>query len=914
MEDRMYIALAGNPNCGKTTLFNALTGSNGYVGNWPGVTVEKKEAAWRKDKAVTFTDLPGIYSLSPYSPEEIVSRDYLIKNRPSAVIDLVDSTNLERNLYLTTQILECGLPVVLGLNMLDLLEKSGDKIDTEKLSKELGCGVVQVSALREKNTDALVEKAIAAAKAGKATAPVHVFSDDVESALDKIEAGIKGKCDESLNRWFAIKVFERDAAAIEPLKLTDAELAEFEKLIKAVETAREDDAESIITSDRYEWIARVMDACVVKAPKQLSVSEKIDKVVTNRILGLPIFVVVMTLVYYIAISTVGTAGTDWVNDNLFSDGFFVNGAGEAAYTEAQDDYDSNYYPDQISGFIAAAQDAGVIDDAEADNVTAATDAIANGDEVVTIDDEDVDPQTVVDDFVAKAEAANVVATDVAAHDGDGNYQEVSSSDPDADPEVITSVSGGADEADAEAAVDDGYELVTVPSVNAQQFSDAVAATAEAPDPADYDGYVPSIPAAVTSWLESVGTSPVVESLLVDGIIGGVGSVLGFIPQMFVLFVLLCFLEDCGYMSRVAFVMDRVFRRFGLSGKSFIPMLVSSGCGVPGELATKTIENEKDRRMTIMLTTMIPCGAKQPIIALVMGVLIGGSSAWWVAPFFYFLGVFAIIISGIMLKKTKPFAGEPAPFVMELPDYHMPSIKSWWLHIWDRLSGYLKKAGTIIFAAAVGIWFLSNFGWQNWDGGTGAFGYINIDGAPDNFMDSSLLAAFGNLFTWLFAPLGFAKWEAMASSVSALIAKENLVSTFGVLYGLGDATENSVSMWNGFANMFVTADGVMHTGAMLAFVAFNMLDAPCFAAMGAIRNQMNDPKWFWAAIGYQCGFAWVVGMIINQLWELFALGNFGVWTVIAFVALAAILFQVFRPAPKYDAKDEHILDSLAEAEK
>lgn len=914
MEDRMYIALAGNPNCGKTTLFNALTGSNGYVGNWPGVTVEKKEAAWRKDKAVTFTDLPGIYSLSPYSPEEIVSRDYLIKNRPSAVIDLVDSTNLERNLYLTTQILECGLPVVLGLNMLDLLEKSGDKIDTEKLSKELGCGVVQVSALREKNTDALVEKAVAAAKVGKATAPVHVFSDDVESALDKIEAGIKGKCDESLNRWFAIKVFERDAAAIEPLKLTDAELAEFEKLIKAVETAREDDAESIITSDRYEWIARVMDACVVKAPKQLSVSEKIDKVVTNRILGLPIFVVVMTLVYYIAISTVGTAGTDWVNDNLFSDGFFVNGAGEAAYTEAQDDYDSNYYPDQISGFIAAAQDAGVIDDAEADNVTAATDAIANGDEVVTIDDEDVDPQTVVDDFVAKAEAANVVATDVAAHDGDGNYQEVSSSDPDADPEVITSVSGDADEADAEAAVDDGYELVTVPSVNAQQFSDAVAATAEAPDPADYDGYVPSIPAAVTSWLESVGTSPVVESLVVDGIIGGVGSVLGFIPQMFVLFVLLCFLEDCGYMSRVAFVMDRVFRRFGLSGKSFIPMLVSSGCGVPGELATKTIENEKDRRMTIMLTTMIPCGAKQPIIALVMGVLIGGSSAWWVAPFFYFLGVFAIIISGIMLKKTKPFAGEPAPFVMELPDYHMPSIKSWWLHIWDRLSGYLKKAGTIILAASVGIWFLSNFGWQNWDGGTGAFGYINIDGAPDNFMDSSLLAAFGNLFTWLFAPLGFAKWEALASSVSALIAKENLVSTFGVLYGLGDATENSVSMWNGFANMFVTADGVMHTGAMLAFVAFNMLDAPCFAAMGTIRNQMNDPKWFWAAIGYQCGFAWVVGMIINQLWELFALGNFGVWTVIAFVALAAILFQVFRPAPKYDAKDEHILDSLAEAEK
>ena len=913
MEDRMYIALAGNPNCGKTTLFNALTGSNGYVGNWPGVTVEKKEATWRGDKSVTFTDLPGIYSLSPYSPEEVVSRDYLIKNRPSAVIDLVDSTNLERNLYLTTQVLECGLPVVLGLNMLDLLEKSGDKIDTAKLSEQLGCAVVQVSALRETNTDQLVKTAIDAAKAGKATAPAHVFSSEVEDALDKIEAGIKGKCDESLVRWFAIKVFERDAAAIEPLKLSDAELDEFEKVIKAVETAREDDAESIITSDRYEWIARVMDACVVKAPKKLSASEKIDKVVTNRILGLPIFVVVMTLVYYIAISTVGTAGTDWVNDNLFSDGFFVNPTGAQEYQDAQDEYDGNYYQDQVDGYIAAAQDAGVIDDDEATEVSDAVATLQAPDDAT---DEDLaDAQSTVDDFVSKAEAANVTATDVPAHDGDGNYQEVDPSEgDDAEPQPITKVDGDADAADAEAAVDDGMELVTVPSVTADDFKTALEATENAPDPADYDGYVPSIPTAVSDWLESVGTSPIVESLVVDGIIGGVGSVLGFIPQMFVLFVLLCFLEDCGYMSRVAFVMDRVFRRFGLSGKSFIPMLVSSGCGVPGELATKTIENEKDRRMTIMLTTMIPCGAKQPIIALVMGVLIGGSSAWWVAPFFYFLGVVAIIISGIMLKKTKPFAGEPAPFVMELPDYHMPSIKSWWLHIWDRLSGYLKKAGTIIFAAAVGIWFLSNFGVQGWDGGTGAFGYINVDGAPEDFMDFSLLAGIGNAISWIFLPLGFAKWQATASSISALIAKENLVSTFGVLYGLGDATENSVSMWTGFANMFVDEAGIMHTGAMLAFVAFNMLDAPCFAAMGTIRNQMDNPKWFWAAIGYQCGFAWVVGTIINQLWELFALGSFSFWTIVAFVLLAGILFMLFRPAPKYDSKDEHILDSLAEAEK
>ena len=860
MEDRMYIALAGNPNCGKTTLFNALTGSNGYVGNWPGVTVEKKEANWRRDKSVTFTDLPGIYSLSPYSPEEIVSRDYLIKNRPSAVIDLVDSTNLERNLYLTTQILECGLPVVLGLNMLDLLEKSGDKIDVDALSRELGCKVIQVSALREKNTDELVRLAVEAGKSGQAAAPVRVFSDEVEAALTKIEAGIAGKCEPSLNRWFAIKVFERDAAAIEPLSLTNAELEAFEVDIKAVEQAREDDAESIITSDRYEWIARVMDACVVKAPKKLSTSEKIDKIVTNRILGLPIFVVVMFLVYYIAISTVGTAGTDWVNDNLFSDGFFVNGASAEQYDADTEAWSDNHYADQIAGFISAATDDGIIDEDEATEVS---DAVAAYQE----DSEDADALATIDEFEAKA--AGLTATDVVITDEDGNDTD----------EVIDSVS-------------------------ATDFQAALEGSLEEPDAADYDGFVPSIPTAVSDALDNAGASDAVKSLVVDGVIGGVGSVLGFIPQMFVLFVLLCFLEDCGYMSRVAFVMDRVFRRFGLSGKSFIPMLISSGCGVPGVLATKTIENEKDRRMTAMLTTMIPCGAKQPIIALVMGVLIGGSDGWWVAPMFYFLGVAAIIVSGIMLKKTKAFAGEPTPFVMELPDYHFPSLKSWWLHIWERVSAYIKKAGTIIFAASVVVWFLSNFGFTD-----AGFGFL-VDGN----VEQSLLKAIADCISWIFVPLGADNWMSAAASINALVAKENLVSTFGVLFGLGDATENSLSMWGGFASMFTDASGIMHAGAMCAFVAFNMLDAPCFAAIGTIRRQMDDPKWFWGAIAYQCGFGWVVGMIINQLWELFVLGNFGVWTVVAFVALAAILFQLFRPAPKFEGKDEHILDSLAEAEK
>ncbi len=886
-----FIGLAGNPNCGKTTLFNELTGSNGYVGNWPGVTVEKKQAKWRADKDVTFVDLPGIYSLSPYTPEEVVSRDYIVNERPDALIDLIDVTNLERNLYLTTQVLEAGRPVVIGLNMCDLLKERGDKVDVAKLSERLGVTVLEVSALHNTGVDELVRAAIAAKKP---SVGVKCFSAEVEDALQKIASMISGSCDSDLSRWYSIKVFERDADAIKPLNLTKEQLAAIEPVIKAVEEARDDDSESIITSDRYDWISETMAACVVKAPKKLTTSEKIDKIVTNRILGLPIFVCVMVLVYYIAISTVGTAATDWVNDNLFGDGFFVNSAGQEQYEADTDDWASNNYGDQVDGFIAAAEDAGM-DTADVNDAVAA----------LADDPEDADALATVEDFAKDAEAKGVVATDVPVHDEDGNYLATSDGSDEAEP--VTTV-----DADDNPVLADGQTLEVIDSVDADQFVAAVEGTTEEPAAEDYDGYVPSVPGAVEGWLDDAGASDVVKSLVIDGIIGGVGSVLGFIPQMFVLFVLLCFLEDCGYMSRVAFVMDRVFRRFGLSGKSFIPMLISSGCGVPGVLSTKTIENEKDRRMTAMLTTMIPCGAKTPIIALVMGVLIGGSDAWWVAPMFYFMGIAAIIISAIMLKKTKPFAGEPAPFVMELPNYHFPTIKSWWLHVWERVSAYIKKAGTIIFAAAVVVWFLSNFGFATWDGGNGAFGFLQgMDGAGDDYMDFSLLAAIGGFLGIIFAPLGADTWQATAASISALIAKENLVGTFGALYGLGDATENSVSMWQGFAAMFTDPQGVLHAGAMCAFVAFNMLDAPCFAAMGTIRRQMDDAKWFWFAIGYQCVFGWVVGLIINQLWELFVLGNFGFWTIVAFVLLAGILFQLFRPTPKWDKKDDKILTDLTQ---
>ncbi len=727
----LHIALAGNPNCGKTTLFNLITGANGYVGNWPGVTVEKKEAPLSRDKGVLITDLPGIYSLSPYSPEERVSRDYLMSGEADVVVQVLDATNLERNLYLALQVIETGLPVVVALNMADLVEKSGDKIDVPALEKSLGCPVVMISALKNKGVEELIAAAKRTATAQRADARL-AFDRAIEDVLGAVEAELPASVADDARRYYAVKLFERDAEAAGDLALSAEATARVESLIAACERDCDDDAESIITGERYGLIAHIVDGCLKKAPAKMSTSEKIDRIVTNRWLGLPIFAFIMFGVYYLAISTFGTAMTDWVNDNLFGDGWELFGAA-----------------------------------------------------------------------------------------------------------------------------------------------------------------MPSVPALFEGWLSAAGASDMVISLVCDGIVAGVGAVLGFIPQMFVLFVLLSFLEDCGYMARVAFVMDRVFRRFGLSGKSFIPMLVSTGCGVPGVLATKTIENEKDRRMTVMTTTFIPCGAKLPVIALVMGALIGDAESTWIAPLFYFLGVFAVIVSGVMLKKTRLFAGRPTPFVMELPAYHMPSPRSWALHVWERVSAYIKKAFTIIFASTIVVWFLSSFGVFE-----GAFGYLpSMAGVPEEYTDHSLLALVAGAVSWIFAPLGFDTWQATAMSVTGLVAKENVMATAASLLHLADATETDPSLWSAFAALFPSA------GAIAAFGAFNLLCAPCFAAMGTIRAQMGSAKWTAIALGYECGFAWVVGLMINQFY-LAALGEFSVWTVVAAACALLILFQLFRPMPSY-AWDEGV---------
>ena len=835
-DSQIHVALAGNPNCGKTTLFNLITGANGYVGNWPGVTVEKKEAKLLSDKSVTITDLPGIYSLSPYSPEEVCSRDYLMSGEPDVVVQVVDATNLERNLYLALQVIETGLPVVVALNMADLVEKNGDKIDTDKLSKKLGCPVMLISALKNKGVTELFEQ-VKKSAATKGNTGEHKFDSSIEDVLVHIENQLPASVPAEKKRYYAVKLFERDADATKLVNLTADASARVEELVAQCEKDCDDDAESIITGERYAVIAHIIDECMTKAPAKMSTSEKIDRVVTNRFLGLPIFIVIMWAVYYIAVSTLGGTVTDFTNDQLFGeDGWFVLGMGRDAYDEATGEYTQAQA--EIAAFIEAADSEGV-------DVSAYNDAV---------DAEDAD---------AAATALKAIAADPAAK----------------------SVKG-----EVEGDEDEGTEDATV---TASQAVDDLEVTE--PEAADFGPFVPGITTLASDALVAGGSSEdsLVHSLVCDGIIGGIGAIFGFVPQMFLLFVMLSFLEDCGYMARVAFIMDRVFRRFGLSGKSFIPMLVSSGCGVPGVMATKTIENEKDRRMTVMTTTFIPCGAKLPIIALLMGSIIGDSSAGWISPLFYFLGVFAVIASGLMLKKTKMFAGRPTPFVMELPAYHFPAIRSWALHVWERCWAFIKKAGTVIFASTVVVWFLSNFGVID-----GQFGFLPSLTDAEEFMDYSVLAMLGNLIAWIFAPLGFSTWQACALTVSGLVAKENVVATAGSLLALGsEVSETDAGLWSAFANMFPTM------GACVAFGAFNLLCAPCFAAMGTIRNQMNSGKWTAIAIGYECAFAWVVGLIINQFYGLIVNGEFGVWTAVAIVAFVAMLIQIFRPMPKFAWTDE-----------
>lgn len=868
---RIRIALAGNPNCGKTTMFNDLTGANQYVGNWPGVTVEKKEGKYTKDKDVTVTDLPGIYSLSPYSPEEIVARDYLLDGDPDVVINLIDATNLERNLYLTTQILELGLPVVIALNMMDLVEKNGDKIDVDKLSRELGCPIVPTSALKGRGMDELVKTAIELGKKGVPAAPQIRFSDEIETALAKIIDVLGSRVSSATARWFAIKVLEGEERTISQLKLTDANKKTVDAIRDALETELDDDAESIVTSARYDEIAGVVDDTVKKSTKGMSTTQKIDRVVTNRFLGLPIFIVIMFFVYWLAVSVGGGVVTDWANDGISGDGWLYTG-GEA-FDEATAEYEDAQA--QITAYVENILGEDEVSGLPSDDAQEVLDALALAEPEAPEDATDVDAMAEYEDAVAEYDDAQAT---IAAFDEEAQAKhavatmEVEGDDGEVEEQAITF-------ADYQAALE-----------------------VEEPDPSDgsWGLWIPGLGAIIGNALEAADVAPWLQSLVMDGIVAGVGAVIGFIPQMVILFLLLGFLELCGYMSRVAFIMDRIFRKFGLSGKSFIPMLIASGCGVPAVMATKTIENEKDRRMTIMTTTMIPCGAKMPIIALVFGAIASGNSdaTWYVAPMFYFMGVIAIIISGIMLKKTKLFAGETTPFIMELPQYHMPGVKNILLSMWERVKGYIIKAGTIIFLSTIVIWFLMNFG----DAGEG-FGLLDSE-APD-YMEYSLMAGLGNLLAWIFAPLGFANWQATATAVTGLVAKENVVATVGIITQLGDFGEADPQLWYGFAQMLGGS-----TAAIVAFCAFNLLCAPCFAAIGTIWREMGTAKWTWFTIGYMTIFAWCVGLMFYQFGGLLT-GEIGfnVWTVVAIVVLAGMLFQIFRPMPTFDKKKDKVAGEL-----
>ncbi len=767
------LALAGNPNCGKTTLFNALTGSNQRVGNWPGVTVEKKEGKWKSDKSVTVTDLPGIYSLSPYTLEEVVARSYLIEERPDAIVNLVDATNIERNLYLTTQLMELGIPVVVALNMMDVVRKKGDKIDSAKLAKRLGCEVVEVSALKGDGLSELMTRAAEAAKTGKAVEGREKFSAGVEAALAQIAAAAGPAIPQGSERWFSVKLLERDEKVLETVELSADARREIETVTAALEAEQDDDSESIITNERYGFIASAVADCVKKRRTGLSTSDRIDRVVTNRVLALPIFAAVMFLVYAIAMGSfsfsVGTKGTDWANDGLFGEGWFVP-------------------------------------------------------------------------FTADTEAWE---------EASGAFEEASL--------IIEAYEAG--ETEAYAYDDESGETEAIP-VNEEAYAEAL--LVEEPDPSAYGTWVPGIPVLVGNALGSAGCNEVVSSLVLDGIIGGVGAVLGFVPQMLVLFLLLAILEDVGYMSRVAFIMDRIFRRFGLSGKSFIPMLIATGCGVPGIMASRTIEQDRDRKMTIMTTGFIPCGAKMPIIALFAGALFGGSALVAVSAFF--IGIAAVVISGILLKKFKAFAGEPAPFVMELPAYHAPSVGGVLRAMWERGWSFIKRAGTVILLSSIVLWFLQSFGVVN-----GALGMV-----ADN--NDSLLAAVGSVIAVVFAPLGFGSWQGAVAVLTGLIAKEEVVGTLGVLYP-GNLTAEI-----GLAFTGVTA---------YSFMIFNLLCAPCFAAMGAIKREMNNAKWTWAAIGYMCGFAYLISLIVYQLGSLFTGGGFGAGTVAGIIALVFLIYLVVR---------------------
>ncbi len=829
------IALAGNPNCGKTTLFNALTGSNQFVGNWPGVTVEKKEGKLKKHDGVTITDLPGIYSLSPYTLEEVVARNYLIGERPDAILNVIDGTNLERNLYLTTQLTELGIPVVVAINMMDVVKKNGDIINIKELSNALGCKVVEISALKETGILEAAESAIEAAKNVK-TVPMHTFSGAVEHAIAHIEEAAVHNMEQEKQRWYAIKIFERDSKVIESLGLKEEILEHIEKDIVSAETELDDDAESIITNERYVYIAEIIKRSYKKKNKGgLSTSDKIDRVVTNRFAALPIFAVIMFLVYYVSVTTVGTWATDFANDGVFGDGWHLFGIGTKAYTENADDYLASV--NALNAFTTIDLEDEAFDEKK---------ALADLQEVINSNAPATSTATVQDEETLEESELTVYFDEVPEKFKD---------DEETNPLSFKEAVGYFEE--------NGFDE---------------------PSPSDYGVWVPGVPAALGSFLEKANVAPWLSGLILDGIVAGVGAVLGFVPQMLVLFIFLAFLEACGYMSRIAFVLDRVFRRFGLSGKSFIPILIGTGCGVPGIMASRTIENERDRRMTIMTTTFIPCGAKLPFIAMIAGAIFG--KAAWVAPSAYFIGILAIICSGIMLKKTKIFSGDPAPFVMELPAYHMPTFKNVMRSMWERGWSFIKKAGTIILLSTIIIWFATYFGFAD-----GKFSMLT-----EEQLDRSILAYIGNAFAWVFKPLGFGNWQASVATITGLVAKENIVGTLGVLYsGAG-------SVYEGIGQAFSSVSGY-------AFLVFNLLCAPCFAAMGAMKREMNSRKWFIFAVSYQCGFAYVVSLLVNQIGSLFT-GNANVIGIaVSVVLLVAMAYLLFRPSEEKRAisKKKHTVE-------